>query len=431
MTNGPPASAAGPSRPPQPPQTAQPAAPAPGGAAAPLAAPYYIQAQSGRTPYQQWTTSAWAQQVTAFQNQQAAAAARGPYAAAAAVNAQQAQAQAYARPRYPPQYVAQQPAQSAPNPTPVAAPNVPSPPPSPLTPPPPEYRHWDRVVKDFLLKLGLKQAVKGFETDLLLMNEDFEKMSVPGAINELVEGFSMIQQGSTLPEDNLPLEERKLEYVHSLNPSSPSKITKSISAFIAQNRAKNDASNRAEFLVSLAEKRRKLQEGEEASSCARADARAVDRDVQMKYDIARNTDGPLQRTVKSESSSQIKKEETPLNQRLTDIETHFSVRYVPGPPESFLSRLQFLEEHIIRLEKDYPPWAALHFNQPNRGWPPPPRATPIIVPTHLRAAPPAPIPAAKGGAKVKNAGSTLQRAALEQLAIREAKNEIAGGKPAG
>ena len=26
-----------------------------------------------------------------------------------------------------------------------------------------------------------------------------------------------------------------------------------------------------------------------------------------------------------------------------------------------------LEDHIIKLEKDYPAWAALHFNQPNRG----------------------------------------------------------------
>lgn len=65
-----------------------------------------------------------------------------------------------------------------------------------------------------------------------------------------------------------------------------------------------------------------------------------------------------------------------------------------------MDRIKFLEDHIIRLERDYPPWAALHFKQPNRGvsaieshtfsytdhfsqWPPPPRVTPLIVPTHL------------------------------------------------
>ena len=40
---------------------------------------------------------------------------------------------------------------------------------------------------------------------------------------------------------------------------------------------------------------------------------------------------------------------------------------VPSPPASLLDRLRFLEDHIVRLERDYPPWAALHFNQPNRG----------------------------------------------------------------
>ena len=40
---------------------------------------------------------------------------------------------------------------------------------------------------------------------------------------------------------------------------------------------------------------------------------------------------------------------------------------VPSPPASLLDRLRFLEDHIVHLERDYPPWAALHFNQPHRG----------------------------------------------------------------
>ena len=32
-----------------------------------------------------------------------------------------------------------------------------------------------------------------------------------------------------------------------------------------------------------------------------------------------------------------------------------------------MDRLKFLEDHIVQLEKEYPPWAALHFNQPRRG----------------------------------------------------------------
>lgn len=39
---------------------------------------------------------------------------------------------------------------------------------------------------------------------------------------------------------------------------------------------------------------------------------------------------------------------------------------VPLPPTSITDRLKFLEDHIIQLERDFPPWAALHLNQPNR-----------------------------------------------------------------
>jgi hypothetical protein len=40
---------------------------------------------------------------------------------------------------------------------------------------------------------------------------------------------------------------------------------------------------------------------------------------------------------------------------------------VPAPPADFMLRVKHIEDHIIRLEKEYPPWAALHFNQPHRG----------------------------------------------------------------
>ena len=47
--------------------------------------------------------------------------------------------------------------------------------------------------------------------------------------------------------------------------------------------------------------------------------------------------------------------------------SHATASAVPSPPRSLLDRLKFLEDHIVHLEKEYPPWAALHFNQPNRG----------------------------------------------------------------
>lgn len=127
-------------------------------------------------------------------------------------------------------------------------------------------------------------------------------------------------------------------------------ITKDISRFLAQNRARNDASNRNEFLLSLAEKRRRLNDSGDFTSsvpsCARTDAKTQNRDLQMKYDIAKNEDGPLRRTLKAAPPEQALAKagsgkgamDTPedypsaqrypaLDERLQNIEKHLAIRY--------------------------------------------------------------------------------------------------------
>lgn len=141
-----------------------------------------------------------------------------------------------------------------------------------------------------------------------------------------------------------------------------SQINREISAFLARNRARNDASNRAEFLLSLSEKRKRFQadgdapEDDDIPSCARTDARTIDREVQMKYDIAKNDEGPLRRTKKigkeppsspsmahpgpsrdplsSATGVVVPRDEDALpkhhpgvDERLSNIETHLAVRY--------------------------------------------------------------------------------------------------------
>ena len=127
------------------------------------------------------------------------------------------------------------------------------------------------------------------------------------------------------------------------------KTIKSISRLLAQNRARNDASNRLEFLQSQAEKRRRLEEqdisdtSDPIPSCARADAKTQNRDLQMKYDIAKNEDGPLRKTMKCDreavvmeprktivdkSSAEVTTDRHPgIDERLRNIETHVAVRY--------------------------------------------------------------------------------------------------------
>ncbi|KAF5328788.1 hypothetical protein D9619_011662 [Psilocybe cf. subviscida] len=449
-------------------------------------------------------------------------------------------------------------------------------------PPPPEpetYKHWDNAIKKFLVCANLMQTLDGLENDMLVLNFEWEQTVIPKALKELqadlqhildrVEGKQKVEDididiESTAIEDTEPLDERKLEYAILVTGKplrSQSSINHSISQFLAKTRARNDASNRAEFLYTLAEKKRKLQEalGPEAaaeievSSCARVDAKPIDRDKQMKYDIAKNGDGPLTRTVKSNAappmapsslscadhpsaptqtslpaaSSSIsvndalqptKKrkygevedpeysleyasakrkgkgreygnedpevveadreqralaaataEKHPgLDERLKNIEAHLALRYVPTPPRTLLARLKYLEDHIVRLEKEYPPWAALHFNQPDRGWPAPPRTTPIIVPPQLRLAPPElaqvqrpaapavpsvasmdtatappteasfvasgsnvvmpPAPPPISIPKSRRATSSLQQAILDRLEVQKAMNELKNGR---
>lgn len=330
-----------------------------------------------------------------------------------------------------------------------------------VNPEPEFHRHWDEVICSFLKKVGMNQALKGFEDDMIVMNADWERQKVPGAIGDLMKDLMNLgkTKGSeTLPER--PLEERKLDYVHlsgGAEPQSQTSITKSISKFLAQNRARNDASNRTEFLESLAQKRRRLNldpdSTEPIPSCARTDAKHLDRDVQMKYDIAKNEDGPLRRTMKGVAGDKgwqkellalhddAEGEQQPAtDQRVKNIEEHLAIRYVPAPPRTLLSRLRLLEDHLIQLEKDYPPWAALHFNQPNRGWPPPPCQTPIIVPSHITTATKesktdtpqqellSSIPIEETPrTKVKNKNkSSLHRAVMEKLEIQKAMSDLAG-----
>ncbi|KAJ2936781.1 hypothetical protein H1R20_g296, partial [Candolleomyces eurysporus] len=390
---------------------------------------------------------------------------------------------------------------------------------SPTPPPPLEvYKHWDEAMKTFLEEAGLLETLKAFESDMLILSSDWEEERLPLALQRFVKRLSVVSEYSN-PKDEeapqqmavdedpapppIPLDERKLTYMKLADgslPRTPTSTNKSIAQFLAQNRAKNNVSNRSEFLYSLSERRRHIQENNETDaatidpsqigSCARTDAKPINRDEQMKYDIAKNNDGPLSRTMKAASNAQSAGgEDTPttvapenitmsteelvqrsqdeesvtsarypaLDDRLKNIEVHLAVRYVPSPPRTLISRLKFLEEHIIKLEKEYPPWAALHFNQPNRGWPPPPRATPIIVPPNLRSKEELKSPSLKGqtpsGGSTKleestmstsstgnsksttptpamskrNAKSSLHRAVMEKLQVQQALNDLGQG----
>ncbi|KZT71824.1 hypothetical protein DAEQUDRAFT_744139 [Daedalea quercina L-15889] len=360
--------------------------------------------------------------------------------------------------------------------------------PSP-SPPPRLQEHWDGVIRAFLSSAGLTQALRAFNADMVMISPDWERKKIPAALDALAQGILTLKEHNTnaSPDgtnessaEEHSLEARKLQYLHvadGVEPKSQTSITREISKFLARNRARNDASNRQEFLQSIAEKRHSLETGSQDSalpSCARTDAKTQNRDVQIKYDIAKNDDGPLRKTLKTSEDTPTANatEADPeqsyasaarfpgLDERLRNVESHLAVRYVPSPPKSLLDRLKFLEDHIVQLEKEYPPWAALHFNQPRRGWPPPPRPTPIIVPSHLTSTAshesrsgsqghphPAPtaLPAsatsssdamsgplsAKGKGKSGRTKSSLHRAVMEKLEVQKAIHDLAGSGDGG
>ncbi|KZO95235.1 hypothetical protein CALVIDRAFT_483100 [Calocera viscosa TUFC12733] len=336
---------------------------------------------------------------------------------------------------------------------------------------------WDRCLLTFFKNVGFHSALAPFELDMLVMSTEQERIRVPAAIGQLVRDFtSPINPHNAVFRD---LEERKPDYLPSTKePVSRKSHVATISRFLSQSRARNDRSNRSEFLRQNGIIIPPQAPGDDVdmngddsiqvgqSSAARTSAIPINRDVQMQYDIVKNVDGPLRRTTgkgkekdildtpgqgkggrkdkKSTDASITTFSDHPgLEERFAGVEDHLAVRYVPAPPEDLFYRMKALEDHIMKLEKDYPPWTALHFNQPQRIWPPAPHTTPIIVPTHLTALektkPSQPKEASPGEdvavqekpkrVKTSRTESSLRRAVMEKLEVQKALNELKGIAP--
>ncbi|CAE6446633.1 unnamed protein product [Rhizoctonia solani] len=265
-----------------------------------------------------------------------------------------------------------------------------------------KLKDWDEHLLKFLETAGLHQAARGFKLDVMVMNHHSEKRLLAA-----LEQFCTVVTGKISASGNVDEEE-------ATNPN----LDEMKQRFLSDVRARVDQSNRDEFV------RRKHP----GKGSARTDAIKLNRDVQMKYDVVKNEDGPLGKTMKVGENSKplVGAGDRSLGvvERFQAIESHLGVRYVPGPPADYMLRVKHIEEHIIRLEKEYPPWAALHFNQPNRGWPPPPRDSIIVIPPHLTSSTQL-VPTSVSGSDAKGkhrAGkeSSLLRAALDKLEVQKA-----------
>jgi hypothetical protein len=159
----------------------------------------------------------------------------------------------------------------------------------------------------------------------------------------------------------------------------PRPVDRDLKALIASKRAAINASNQVEFTTG-------------AGLSARTDARDLSRDIQMKLDVVINESGPLQRSTRvpaQTASGGVQDQDqghgracppatlgpSPgpapgpnpgVEERLANLGAHLSVHFSSPLPIPVWRRLKALEDRLIQLEREYPPWAAFHFHQPAR-----------------------------------------------------------------
>jgi len=312
--------------------------------------------------------------------------------------------------------------------------------------------NWASALKKFLKDIGFEETAEALDTELIILS-NANKAMIPKHTVRLVDNLLSIVEADA---EAKPLPEEKLEEtledsdakrkrsdeddedimedrIKRMSPeqvqirATSSELRKRIENFIQAKKSEVDASNRTEFM-------KRKETGESDVTCARTDAREIDRSIQMKFDVVNNEDGPLARSLVTSANhvsvgSTVHKG-SGAEERLQNLEQHLNIVYKNNSRDSFslFQRMKIIEDTIIQTEQQNPLWAAVHFNQPNRTFPPPPVVN-LITPTESAtekateqksytsdAVSPTPQPQLKPTGR---ANSSLTRAVIEQLARRQ------------
>ncbi|KAF9182455.1 hypothetical protein BGZ51_004721 [Haplosporangium sp. Z 767] len=160
-------------------------------------------------------------------------------------------------------------------------------------------------------------------------------------------------------------------------------IEDKMETFMAMKREQINESNRQEFIkgrVSAVDDTTTDPSSSIVSKddgCARVDARKLNRTIQMKLETVKN-DALTRTNPKSHpQANDVQMTNNGLDERLRNIQVHLNLRFAATPACTIAERIRIIEDVIIQLERDYPLWSALHFNQPNRVFPPPPSVTTV------------------------------------------------------
>jgi len=132
-----------------------------------------------------------------------------------------------------------------------------------------------------------------------------------------------------------------------------------INSYIQKKKSENNESNKKEFIDPNKYKK---------EMCSRTCPAKINRNQQLKLNIIKNEVGPLDRSVADNkekgSSSRVSADDNGLTERINNIKEHLNI--VTPLPAKMYERVKILEDKIMEIERDFPTWASIHFNQPNK-----------------------------------------------------------------
>ncbi|CAG8602027.1 6824_t:CDS:2 [Paraglomus brasilianum] len=279
-----------------------------------------------------------------------------------------------------------------------------------------DFRSWEEIVVEFLERLGLDESAKVFQAEMLVFPAS-QRLKASDHVNwllreltaymttvELDKGVTASNDRKRAAEDDVaefnPVKRLLKIYPKSVEiESTKAELDQKIDVFMEQKKSEINNSNRKEFLSKATDpnnpdgSRDIIVHLVDANfefhltdyclfldvSCARSEAAAINRNIQMKHDVVNNEDGPLARSTFTASTRQINgNNRNPrelqrlidlppgVEERLQNIQEHLNVKIVTPIPLNVYERLRVIEDKIMLLERDFPTWASEHFNQPNQ-----------------------------------------------------------------
>ncbi|KAJ2452511.1 hypothetical protein EV183_002884 [Coemansia sp. RSA 2336] len=263
---------------------------------------------------------------------------------------------------------------------------------------------WLPLFEDFLSKTGLQQTLRALQIEAVVLPftpEGDIGSNLQGLANGIAQYLAKCEeskQASQSEEPQVPADpssgdtaasntlkpeadaQREAYLRDAMHNTLDQEQTKQkIQAFVAEQRKGIDTSNREEFLDA---------NSDAESTCARIDAKRTNCGVALQPDLVQNSNTALGRSTDQSSGADMRPPPAPqplcgLEERVDNIREHLSVRFVPESADIY-RRVAALEDRIMTLEREFPPWSAEHFNQPRRRYMQPP---PVTVYRDLPAAP--------------------------------------------